>query len=162
MLSLAKKHIDKDTLFVLDPSDLSKKYAEKMEHLCQVRDGSQGVVADGYPLMHVIGCRLDSNEIVPLPPPYDGAEGTPEWKPLTDAAKEQYEATLDDTIAVSIPRPKTKEEEEALVKKFLSGLEKLFSKEDNWTFLQPLVLSMENCAKCQTCSEACHIDGRRR
>ena len=101
--------------------------------------------------------HVDSNELVPLPPPYDGAEGTPEWKPLTDTAKEQYEATLDDTIAVSIPRPKNKEEEEALVRKFLSGLEKLFSKENNWTFLQPLVLSMENCAKCQTCSEACHI-----
>jgi hypothetical protein len=66
LLSRAKKHIDKDTLLVLDPSDLSKKYAEKMEYLCQVHDGSEGGVADGYPLMHVIGCEVDSKEIVPL------------------------------------------------------------------------------------------------
>ena len=66
LLSLARKHIGKDTLFVLDPSDLSKKYAEKMEHLCRVRDGSEGGFADGYPLMHVIGCEVDSKEILPL------------------------------------------------------------------------------------------------
>ena len=41
LLSLAKKHVGKDTLLVLDPSDLSKKYAEKMEHLCRVRDGKE-------------------------------------------------------------------------------------------------------------------------
>jgi hypothetical protein len=66
LLSISKKHIDKDTLLALDPSDLSKKYAEKMEYLCQVHDGSEGGVADGYPLMHVIGCEIDSKEIVPL------------------------------------------------------------------------------------------------
>ena len=66
LLSLAKKHVGKDTLFVLDPSDLSKKYAEKMEYLCRVRDGSEGSVTDGYPLMHVIGCEVDSKEILPL------------------------------------------------------------------------------------------------
>ena len=44
-----------------------------------------------------------------------------------------------------------------LVKRFLAGLEKLFSATDNWTFLEPLVLSIEHCAKCQTCADACHI-----
>ncbi len=58
---------------------------------------------------------------------------------------------------MNIPQPKTKQEENALVAKFLSGLEKLFTKENNWTFLQPLLLTMEHCARCQTCSEACHI-----
>jgi Fe-S oxidoreductase len=56
-----------------------------------------------------------------------------------------------------LPKVKTKEEEEKLVKQFLAGLEKLLSKENNWTFLQPLTLSLENCAKCQTCSDACPI-----
>jgi ferredoxin len=42
-----------------------------------------------------------------------------------------------------------------LVKKFLEGLKKLFEKENNWTFLQPLVHSMEYCVKCQLCSESC-------
>jgi Fe-S oxidoreductase len=64
---------------------------------------------------------------------------------------------LDDTIAVNIPVPKSKEEEEQLVNSFLSGLRKTISAEDNWTFLEPLMISLEHCAKCQTCSEACHI-----
>jgi len=42
------------------------------------------------------------------------------------------------------------------VRKFLSGLEKSFSKENNWTFYSQLVTTMEHCAKCNTCSESCH------
>ncbi|HPD61497.1 MAG TPA: (Fe-S)-binding protein, partial [Thermodesulfobacteriota bacterium] len=44
-----------------------------------------------------------------------------------------------------------------MVNKFLDGLHKLLSKESNWTFLMPLTLSLEYCAKCQTCSDACPI-----
>jgi len=64
---------------------------------------------------------------------------------------------LDDTVAVGIPKPKNKEEEERYLRAFLSGLKKLFEKENNWAFLQPLLLSMEHCAKCQTCSQACPV-----
>jgi hypothetical protein len=56
-----------------------------------------------------------------------------------------------------LPSPQTPDQERALVESFLSGLKKLFSRENNWTFLQPLVLSMEHCAHCQTCADACHI-----
>ncbi|MCP4896179.1 MAG: (Fe-S)-binding protein, partial [bacterium] len=93
---------------------------------------------------------------IPLPPPFDKIEDEPPIPPLADAAKEKY-AVVDDTIAVNIPRPESKEEEDKFVQAFLSGLKKLFSKEDNWTFLQPLEMSMQHCAKCQTCSDACHI-----
>jgi len=81
----------------------------------------------------------------------------PGIRPLSAQARERYECLLDDTCAVSVPRPKTPEEERALVAKFLSGLEKLFTATNNWTFLQPLLLTMEHCARCQTCAEACHI-----
>ena len=84
-------------------------------------------------------------------------ESTPDFPPLSEAACERYEASLDDTLALSIPKPKSKQEEDELVAKFLSGLQKLFTKENNWTFLQPLLLSMDHCATCHTCSEACHI-----
>lgn len=67
------------------------------------------------------------------------------------------ECRLDNTCAVNVPQPKSKEEENDLIRKFISGLEKLFQKENNWTFLQPLSLTMEHCAKCQACSDACHI-----
>jgi ferredoxin len=60
-------------------------------------------------------------------------------------------------VAVAIPKPADKEAEERYIQAFLSGLKKLFEKENNWGFLQPLLLSMEHCARCQTCSEACPV-----
>jgi hypothetical protein len=104
------------------------------------------------PLIH-----LENEDLMPLPAPLDHPSKDHNWPPLSAQAGEKFECFLDDTCAVSIPQPKTKEEEDALVAKFLSGLDKLFVKENNWTFLQPLLLTMEHCAKCQTCSEACHI-----
>jgi len=100
--------------------------------------------------------HLDLEAQAPLPPPFDKLEEEPPFSPLTEKALERFEQ-LDDTIAVSIPKPTSKEEEDRLVGLFLSGLKRCFSEDDNWTFLQPLVLSMEHCAKCQTCNEACHI-----
>jgi Fe-S oxidoreductase len=99
--------------------------------------------------------QIDNSDLMPLPEPLE----TPDrrWTPLSRAARDQYECGLDDTCAVSVPQPKTSEEESALVAKFLSGLEKLFTKENNWTFLQPLLLTMEHCTGCQTCADACHI-----
>ena len=104
------------------------------------------------PLGHV-----DPKDLMPLPAPYDTDEARKVWKELNGSAREKFETNLDDTIGIGIPKPESKEEEQELVRKFLSGLEKLFTKENNWTFLQPLTLSMEHCAKCQTCSDACHI-----
>ncbi len=92
----------------------------------------------------------------PLPPPYDQPGWIPPFKPLTEKEQEKF-VCVDDTIVVNIPKPQTKEEEDRLVQTFLGGMRKLFSGADNWTFLQPLVISMEHCARCQTCSEACHV-----
>ncbi len=100
---------------------------------------------------------LNKEDFKPLPPPFDRPESTPEFACLREKATEDYECSLDDTIAVSLPKPKDKQQEDELVAQFLSGLEKLFTKHNNWTFLQPLLLSMEHCATCHTCSTACHI-----
>ena len=54
------------TLIVLDLSDIAKPYAEKMEHLARVRDGSTGTIADGYWLAQVIGVENEDNAILPL------------------------------------------------------------------------------------------------
>jgi Fe-S oxidoreductase len=107
---------------------------------------------DRKPLTH-----LENEELMPLPYPLDSPEKDHDWKTLTEKVVASVECGLDDTCAINIPQPKTKEEEDELVRKFLAGLDKLFTKENNWTFLQPLILSMEHCAKCQTCSDACHI-----
>jgi Fe-S oxidoreductase len=100
--------------------------------------------------------HIEPGELTPLPPPYEdfNRASIAELKPDRVAG---VETSLDDTIAIGIPRPKSKEEEEKYIQAFLSGLRKLFEKENNWTFLQPLLLSMEHCAKCQTCSEACPV-----
>lgn len=101
--------------------------------------------------------HVSIDDMMPLPSPYDKIEDQPGWKVITDEQKEKVESSLDDTIALGLPKPQSKEEEEELVKKFISGLKKLMSKENNWTFLQQLSLSVDHCAKCQTCNDACPI-----
>lgn len=92
-----------------------------------------------------------------LPPLTIDTAAPPRSSPACRTIPDTVAYALDDTRALVLPNPKTPEEEDELVRAFLSGMEKLFSRENNWTFLQPLVLSMEHCAHCQTCSEACHI-----
>ena len=67
ILTLACERIKEKTLLILDLSDLKKPYAEKMEYLAQVRDGSDGgEIVDGYWTNQVIATELNSNEITPL------------------------------------------------------------------------------------------------
>jgi Fe-S oxidoreductase len=98
--------------------------------------------------------HIAKDELLPLPEPYNEEPSPRELDPKVRA---QIEASLDDTVAVGVSRPGSPKEEEELVRRFLSGLEKLLSKESNWAFLQQLVLSLDNCTKCQTCIEACPI-----
>lgn len=107
---------------------------------------------DRTPLAH-----LENERLMPLPPPLDSPDKDRPWTPLAERVVQSCECGLDDTCALNLPQPKTKQEEDELVARFLSGLEKLFSPENNWTFLQPLLLTMEHCARCQTCSDSCHI-----
>ena len=99
--------------------------------------------------------ELEPEDLMPLPHPDKAAN--PPFKPLSPEKKVSLETSLDGYTAIALPRPKTEEEKEQLVKKFLKGLGKLLSKDSNWTFWQPLMLSLDNCARCQTCSDACHI-----
>jgi len=99
--------------------------------------------------------RIESKDLMQLPYPCDKLNH-PTTK-LTEEQRTKYESSLDGVIAVAIPKPQSKAEEEELVEKFLDGLKKLLSKENNWTFLQPLMLSLEYCVKCQTCGDACPI-----
>ena len=101
--------------------------------------------------------ELDASGFLPLPPPYDQLDLNPKVEPLSESAAKKYESDLDGITALKFPRPETEEEKQELVEKFLSGLKKLFDKGNNWTFMQPLFLTMEYCAKCQTCADACPI-----
>ena len=100
---------------------------------------------------------VELNDLVPLPPPYDRLEDQPRWKELSAAAKQDTACTLDGVVASSLPTPKNAAEEQEYVDKFVDGLRKSFEKNNNWTFLQPLTLSLEYCVRCQTCNDACPI-----
>jgi Fe-S oxidoreductase len=99
---------------------------------------------------------LDVKDLVPLPHPYEDWEDEP-IPALTEEQRGRMEVGPDGVSALRIPVPRTEEEREKKVASFLEGIGKLLTKENNWTFLQPLLLSLENCVKCQTCSESCPI-----
>jgi hypothetical protein len=59
-------HVERDTLLIADISDVTKKYAKKMEHLANVRDGSEDKISKGYWTMKVIGAEMEKGNIIPL------------------------------------------------------------------------------------------------
>ncbi len=99
---------------------------------------------------------VDVDRLVPLPFPYEDWRDEP-IPELSDDQKSRIAPGPDGVSAAQIPVPESEEARERLVAGFLDGLRKLLSRENNWTFLQPLLLSMENCVKCQTCAAACPI-----
>jgi Fe-S oxidoreductase len=101
--------------------------------------------------------NIDPQELIPLPAPYDTIEELPELIQLSDAQQEKCDSSLDGFAALSLPKPKDEAEEKEWVEKFLNGVRKLLDKEDNWPFLKPLLVSLDYCAKCQTCADACNV-----
>jgi len=96
--------------------------------------------------------QIREEELMTLPCSVEGS-----IKTLTDEQRSQIECNLDGVTALRLPKPQNKDEEAQLVRKFLSGLKKLLNEDDNWTLLQPLKISLDYCAKCQMCNEACPI-----
>lgn len=105
--------------------------------------------------------RITDDPLVPLKvedlEKLPGIEDEPPIVPPSEKWLERYDFSLDGHSPFEILKPKTQEEKEKLVFGFLSGLEKLFDPEANWTFLKIFRLSMDYCVRCQTCSEACHV-----
>jgi len=61
------KRIQQESVIALDLSDLDKPYAEKMEYLAWVRDGSTGEARSrGYWLMDVLGADVEGEDLIPL------------------------------------------------------------------------------------------------
>ncbi len=58
-MELASGHIGRDTLLILDLSDIRKKYADKMEYLTVVRDGSENELGNGYSIFEVVAAEID-------------------------------------------------------------------------------------------------------
>ncbi len=66
LVQLAGDRVGDDTLLVVDVSEITKLHAEKMEHLCRVRDGSDGSIKPGYWTMQVVATDLEAAQLVPL------------------------------------------------------------------------------------------------
>jgi len=61
-LSLMRRRVDVDSLFIVDLSDLAKPYTKKMENAALVRDGDKGCLVTGYWCMEVYA--LDKDGII--------------------------------------------------------------------------------------------------
>jgi len=66
LVEQAAPRIEDDTLLVLDLSDVTKKYAVKMEHLARVRDGSEKELGLGYWTLNIVGANTKGTKIVPI------------------------------------------------------------------------------------------------
>lgn len=58
--------VHQETLLIIDVSDSVKPYAEKMQDMARVRDGSSGSIESGYWTMQVVGVEAGGNEMPPL------------------------------------------------------------------------------------------------
>ena len=96
VLAQGASHIGENTLLIVDPTDITKKYAKKMECLAKVRDASRKELGLGYWVDTVVGAQNDSSEIVPLVHrlySQDAPDFVSENHELLDAMKRVYRAT---------------------------------------------------------------------
>jgi hypothetical protein len=66
IMRLAAPKVTQDMVIAIDPGDLRKKYAKKMEFLGKVRDGSENEIGDGYPLCKAVATDIESHGVIPL------------------------------------------------------------------------------------------------
>ena len=64
--SHGSRKVHKDTLIVIDPTDVRKPYAKSMPYMARVRDGSTGEIVNGYSVCNVIACEPGSRRMIPL------------------------------------------------------------------------------------------------
>ncbi len=66
LVRMGSQRVQPNTVLALDLSDIRKEYAQKMENLATVRDGSTGELHQGYWLCDVTAAEVNGSEIVPL------------------------------------------------------------------------------------------------
>lgn len=63
---LGSAKIAEDMVIAIDPGDIRKKYAEKMECLCTIHDGSAHELGEGYWLAKAVAADLEHKKVIPL------------------------------------------------------------------------------------------------
>ena len=93
---------------------------------------------------------LDTQDLIKLDPLDEQPPlGTPRTRWL-----ETYDFSLDGFSDFDLPKPKTPAERDRLVQAFLSGLEKLFDPQNNWTFPSIFKLSNTHFFSSRTSSQS--------
>jgi hypothetical protein len=63
---LGGSKVTEDIVIAIDPGDIRKKYAKKMEFLGRVRDGSEKEIGEGYPVCKAVATDIESKKVIPL------------------------------------------------------------------------------------------------
>ena len=66
IVRLGARKITEDMVIAIDPGDLRKKHARKMEFLGRVRDGSEKEIGNGYFLCKAVATDIESKKVIPL------------------------------------------------------------------------------------------------
>jgi hypothetical protein len=56
-----------DMVIAVDPGDIRKKHASKMEYLCKIHDGSDHETGEGYWLCKAVAADIEHKKVIPLP-----------------------------------------------------------------------------------------------
>ena len=63
---LGASKVTDEMVIAIDPGDIRKKYAKKMEFLGRVRDGSENEIGEGYPVCKAVATDIESKKVIPL------------------------------------------------------------------------------------------------
>jgi hypothetical protein len=63
---LASAKVLEDMVIAIDPGDIRKKYATKMECLCTIHDGSEHDLGEGYWLAKAVAADVEHKKVIPL------------------------------------------------------------------------------------------------
>ena len=63
---LASRKVLDDMVIAIDPGDIRKKHASKMECLCKIHDGSEHEIGEGYWLAKAVAADIEHKKVIPL------------------------------------------------------------------------------------------------
>lgn len=63
---LGSRNVLDDMVVAIDPGDIRKRYASKMECLCKIHDGSEHEIGDGYWLAKAVAADIEHKRVIPL------------------------------------------------------------------------------------------------
>jgi hypothetical protein len=63
---LGSAKVGEDMVIAIDPGDIRKRYAAKMECLCTIYDGSEHTLGEGYWLAKAVAADIEHKKVIPL------------------------------------------------------------------------------------------------